>query len=567
MTPTLPLIASVDSVPNDQHKEWWERHRNVAIVHIAADGKLTVGTSATPTFWARVLGKAGTRLAVDVGDHRRQAAVRSTPLPCSDQAHRFEATVDIGFRVHDPEQVVRRSIPDALPIVYGHVIHLIRTTARRFAIDEADRAEEEVNKALQQPVRLPEGLTIYLCRVHIEPDEDARQYIKALARARRDRALGQREHDKRVAEVSSDEAIEDLRLAGELERDKRRGAALAGMRWDIEGLIQQHLVKHPEDTERALQLRLEWESTQAAHWELGTQRSDQMFKFMVEKDLLRAPDLMSALGGQAVGALPSYGPQIGLPPAAAVRPAPTAPVMWGGATVPAGPAQGSSAGAASGAAGATMPVYVVLDASQSAAPFTAGFNDALRSLHTALTQSPDVAAGLRLSVIGFAERPDMRLPLTQVDWGTDVPHLSAGGDLHLSAAFDGLLDLLPGDVDRLKHDGGRVHRPVVFLVTTAPPQDNARWPEARQSLAENRYAPTVVVCGLGTAEARGVLRVASSPELAFVTAPAVPAADQAALFSALLQNTVLHLGRGVLAGRPDLIAECPKGLLPAATAD
>ncbi|MDF9814791.1 hypothetical protein [Streptomyces sp. SPB162] len=216
-------------------------------------------------------------------------------------------------------------------------------------------------------------------------------------------------------------------------------------------------------------------------------------------------------------------------------------------------------------AGATMPVYVVLDASQSAATFTAGFNDALRSLHTALTQSPDVAAGLRLSVIGFAERPDMRMPLTRVDWGTDVPHLSAGGGLHLAAAFDGLLDLLPGDVDRLKHGGGRVHRPVVFLVTTAPPQDNVKWPAARESLAAHRYAPTIVACGLGAAESRGVLRIASSPELAFIADPAVPAADQTALFSALLQNTLLHLGRGVLAGRPDLIAECPKGLLPAAT--
>ncbi|WP_329133190.1 hypothetical protein OG552_15230 [Streptomyces sp. NBC_01476] len=560
MTPTLPLITSVDSVPNDQHKEWWDRHRNVAIVHIAADGRLTVGTGATPSFWAKVLGKAGTRLAVDVGDHRRQAAVRSTPLPCSDQAHRFEATVDIGFRVHDPEQVVRRSIPDALPIIYGHVIHLIRTTARRFAIDEADRAEEEVNKAFQQPVQLPEGLTIYLCRVHIEPDEDARQYIKALARARRDRALGQRAHEKRVAEVSSDEAVEDLRLTGELEREKRRGAALAGMSWDIEGLIRQHLVKHPEDTERALQLRLEWESTQAARWELGTERNDQMFKFLVEKDFFRAPDLMSGFGGQALGAVPAYGPPAGLPQGAPTGPGPTAPVMWGG--VAAGPAQ-----SAPPAAGATTPVYVVLDSSQSAAPFTAGLNDALRSLHTALTQSPDVSAALRLSVLGFAEHPDMRLPLTQIGWGTDVPHLSAGGGLHLAAAFDGLLDVLPGDVDRLKQGGGRVNRPVVFLVTTAPPQDSTRWPEARQALVAHRYAPNVVACGLGTAEARGVLRTASSPELAFVTDPAVPAADQVALVSVLIQNTLLHLGRSVLAGHPDLVVECPKGLLPATAAE
>ncbi|MGW2278404.1 vWA domain-containing protein [Streptomyces sp. NPDC001770] len=560
MPSNLPLTFSVDSVPKNKHRQWWDDHRNVAIVHVAADGSYTVSTRATPTIWEKVLNWGGTRLAVDVGDHRRQAAMVSTPLPCSDQAHRFEARLDVGFRVHDPEEVVRRNIPDALPIIYGHITHLVRTTVRRFAIDEADRAEAEINRAFLQPVRLPEGLTIYLCRVHIEPDEEARKYIEALARYRRESELGQREHDKRMAQAASDEAVEDAGLNASLARDKLRAEALSRTGWDIDGLIMQHLTKHPDDTEGAARLRLEWEATQAARWALGNQRHDEMLKFMVEKDLFRAPDLMSLLGGQASGALQSLGLQAAPPPA--LGPAPTAPVMWGG------PAAGTAAGPSSApaATGATMPVYVVLDASQSAAPFTAGLNDALRSLHTALTQSPDVAAGVRLSVIGYADRPDMRLPLTRVEWGTDVPHLSAGGELHLTAAFEGLVDLLPGDVDQLKRAGGRVHRPVVFLVTTAPPQDHARWPDAQQILGAHRYAPTVVACGLGSAEARTVLRIASSPELAFVAAPGVPVPDQAAQFSVLLQNTLLHLGRGVVAGRPDLVTECPAGLIPARSA-
>jgi hypothetical protein len=61
-----------------------------------------------------------------------------------------------------------------------------------------------------------------------------------------------------------------------------------------------------------------------------------------------------------------------------------------------------------------------------------------------------------------------------------------------------------------------------------------------------------------------MLRVASSPKLAFVAAPGAHPSDRTAPLSALLQTTLLHLGRGVLAGRPDLVADCPQGMLPAA---
>ncbi|WP_141726052.1 hypothetical protein, partial [Actinacidiphila rubida] len=314
MTAPLPLISSVDLVPRDRYREWWDEHRNVAIVHRAVDGTLTVGTSTTPSFWDKVFGRAGTRLAVDVSDHRRQAAVTRTPLPCSDQAHRFAARFDVGFRVHDPAKVVSRNIPDALPVVYGHVVHQIRTIARAFPIDEAGRAEDAVNRAFQHGVELPEGITIYLCQVHIEPDQAATEYVRALRTAQRDRTLGQHRHDSLVAAANSEQALEDIKLDGEMARDHRRGAALAGMSWDIEGLIRQHLIKHPQDTDRAMQLRIEWESGQAARWELGAERNEQMFRFLVEKDFFRPADVAALYSGGSGGGSP-WTPPAGIAPA------------------------------------------------------------------------------------------------------------------------------------------------------------------------------------------------------------------------------------------------------------
>ncbi|WP_225849495.1 hypothetical protein [Streptomyces sp. HPF1205] len=578
-TPTLPLILNVDSVPPQERTAWWDEHRSVAIVHRTADGRLTVGTRSPATLWDKLRGKGGTRYAVDLSDHRRKAALRNTPLPCSDQAHRFEATFDIGFRVHDPAEVVHRNVTDALAVVYGYVVPTIRMYARRFAIDEAARAEEQINRAFAQEVRLAEGITIFSCTVGVEPDEDARAYIRTLARDQRERTLGRNRHDSAAAAERSRQAIEDIRQEGELQRGRQREAALAGMPLNIEGLIRRHLVQHPEDTVRATQLLTEWEATQVARAELGVQRHDAMFKFLVEKDILRSPDLLLLREG-VLGGLNQQVPPVGLPPAAASAvgsaPAQPAPVSWGGTVTPGHSGGGTGAGTAAGAAAAggalagggprtaTMPVYLVFDTSQEAAPFTDGLNDALRSLHTALATSPDVAGALRVCVLGFGEQPDMRLPLTRFAWATNVPHLPAHGDCRFGAAFEGLLDVLPEDVDRLKRDGGTVHRPVVFFAATTTPRDGAQWPQAQQRLAAHRYAPTVVACGLGAAEGRTMLRIASSPRLAFVAAPGTHPSAQTAPLSALLQSTLLHLGRGVLSGRPDLVADCPQGLLPAA---
>ncbi|MBM9509640.1 hypothetical protein [Actinacidiphila acididurans] len=562
MESTLPLILSLDAVPPEEQDAWWREHRSVAVVHLSADGRLTVGTKSPATLWDKLLGRGGTRYAVDVSDHRRRAEMRNTPLPCSDQAHRFEATVDIGFRVHDPEEVVRRNVADALPVVYGHVTQTVRSHARRFAIDEADRAEEYINQVFAQEIRLPEGITVFHCAVTLEPDAAARKYIETLAGLDRELTVGRGRHEAAVAEERSRQAIADMKQEGELGREKQRAAALSGMALNIEGLIRQHLVQHPEDTVRATQLLTDWETAQVARAELGTQRHDAMFRFLVEKDILRSPDLLMLREG-LLGGLNPAAPPVGLPPAAASAvgggAAAAAPVSWGG-TVAAGAAPGGGPDAVTGAA---VPVYLVLDASQSAAPFADGLNDALRSLHTALSTSPDVAAGLRVCVLAFAENGDLRLPLTRFTWATNVPYLATGGDSRFGAAFEKLLDLLPGDVDLLKRGGGSVHRPVVFFVATAPPRDGTQWPDVRQQLAAHRYAPTVLACGLGESEGRAMLRIASDPNLAFVAAPGSHPADQARALSALLQSTLLHLGRTVLAGHPDLVAECPQGLVPA----
>ncbi|MGP4002734.1 vWA domain-containing protein [Streptomyces sp. 8N706] len=588
MTATLSLILSEGPVPRGQLGPVKPTSPNVAVVYATASGELG-STGGRPLTWSQhFFTKYRTRYEVDLSDHRRKARLQSSPLTCSDQAHRFEATIDVGFRVTDPEALVRRNVRDALVVVYGHLTHQLRSHARNFAIDEAARAEAYINRACAAQTPLPEGITIYHCTVELEPDAAAREYIRTLEQARRERTVGQDRFDADVATTRAEEYLNDIRHEAGLKRDDERRRALAGVSLDLEGLIRQHLTQHPEDTSHALELMTRWEEARVGRAELQDQRQVEMFRFLVDKDIIRQADLPRIRDG-VLGQLPGAPASVAALPAGPPSPQQTAPqppahtsppVVWGGsAAAPAGPAgtaapagtAGTAApagttGTAAPAGTGVIPVYAVIDESRAAAGCIEELNNGLRSLHSVLANSPDVQPVVRLSVLGYAERTEVRMPLARVGWGTDVPVLSTGAGAAYAPVFRKLLELLPDDVGRLKKQGGQVHRPVVFFLTTGVPEDGTEWTASLDLLKGHRYAPTVVACGIAEADRGTVLRIAGRPELAYVAAPQTDAGSAATQFSMLLQNTVLHLGRGVVAGSADLAVACPQGLRRADTA-
>lgn len=569
MTSTLPLILSVEPVPRNQWGPVRARHRNVAVVYATATGELDLAGSTRLTWKDKILGKYLTRFEVSVGDQRRKAKLVSSPLTCSDGSHRFDATLDVGFHVHDPLEIVRRNVTDALAVVYGHLVPQMRSAARKFAIEEAASAEDYINRLLGRGASLPEGITIYHCSVEIEPDQAARDHVAALLRARRQAAIARGDHQAEVAEARSAQALLDIQQEGELARQRGRQAALSNMSVDLEGLLKQHLITHPEDTARVVELLAQAEADRTSRADLYAQRRDEMFRFMVEKDLIRSADL-SMLGGAVPPALDPFTaeqpPDPSAPPDASALPAPAiqppAPVIWGGRSAQhEGPPIDDL-----DAPARRLPVYLLIDGSGSAQPFVADLNTALRDLHTALTADGKASNEIRLSVLSFNERSELLQPMSRVVLDTKLARLAASGQARYGAAFDGFTDVLSADVDALKASGHRVQRPVTFLLATGGPCDDATWGSALDRLASHRYAPTVIACGLGDTSPGAMLRIAARPEFAFTGMPNASATDQVAGFSLLLRNTVLHLGRGLRSGRPDLVVECPPGLLPASTA-
>jgi uncharacterized protein YegL len=575
---TVSLILNNQPVPRAQLATLPGLPPNFAVVYPLDGGGWEVETPKHRTLTQRWLGKNKLCYVVDLGDHRRTARLTKTPLTCKDQAHRFEATIEVGFRVHDPVAVVRSNLPDVLSAVYPYLISRIRPHAAQFAIDEAFEAQARMNGALALPIPLPEGITLYYCDVQIEPDEAAREFIRSRTKAGRDSEMGRLQHKAAVGNTRHQEVIKDIEQEARIERDKRERAALGAVRLDFRSLVLEHLAKHPDDTERAMDLLMRWEEGRQLRALDQEQRQVEMVRYMIDKGIVREVDLpglregvlgpsAGAFGGvlpPAVGAPAAPAAASALPPVTQPSPPPPPPAPpWGG-TRPgaASTAQQSGGEQPDGPPSAVglAPVYVVLDASAATAGCIGQLRDALRSLQTVLANSPDVTSAVRLSVLTFADSAEVRMPLTQVSWQTGIPDLQAGNGCRYEPVFQRLLELVPLETERLKQQAARVNRPTVFFLAAGDPEDSGRWQAAHQRLMQHHYRPNIVACGIGAVDRRTVARIASPAEFAVAAAAHADLAESTAQFSMLLQNTVLHLGRSAVGGSSELRLERPQGL-------
>ncbi|MFC9944883.1 vWA domain-containing protein [Streptomyces pratensis] len=585
---SVSLILNNRPVPRAQLADLPGLPPNFAVVYPMDGGGWEVESQRHRTMTQRWLTKNKLCYVVDLGDHRRTAKLTRTPLTCKDQAHRFEATIDVGFRVHDPVAVVRSNLPDVLSAVYPYLISKIRPHAAQFAIDEAFEAQARINGSLVLPMPLSEGMTLYYCDVQLEPDEAAREFIRSRTKAGRASEMGRLQHHAVLGNTRHQEAVKDIEQEARIARDRRERAALSSVQLDFRGLILEHLAKHPDDTEKSMELLLRWDEGRQLRALDQEQRQVEMVRYMIDKGIVREVDVPGlregVLGPSTVafgGMLPpgsgepaqpapasahTHPPAAQPSPAAGRPPTPPPPPAppWGGTRPDSAQAPGGSPSAAPSDSRAVVglaPVYVVLDTSSAAAGCVTELRDALRSLQTVLANSPDVTTAVRLSVLTFSGTSDVRLPLTQISWQTGIPDLLTGDGCRYEPVFRRLLELVPLETERLKQQA-RVNRPTVFFLAVGDPEDGGEWQAAHQELMRHRYRPNIVACGIGATDRRTVARIASPSEFAVAADARAGLAESVAQFSMLLQNTVLHLGRSAVAGSSELRLERPQGLTP-----
>lgn len=578
---------------------------NIAVVYATGFGEVACFDGRPLRRGQQLMSKWRFRYDVDLSDHRRTARLERTPLPSREDAYRFDAEVDVGFRVSDPEAIVRRNVGDALPIVYGYLAAQFRLVTRKYDIRRAEDAEREINGWCARPADLPEGITIYYCSVRLAPDSAARIYLQELEEVERAKTVGAARHGQdlgtahhqHVMALMAEQSRQELdqltaRMQGELdarditrakheaeivhitsaarrEEDRLEREALSNLPQDLWGMLTLHLQRHPDETMYVTELYARHMDAVSARQDVNDQRSLELVRYMMDRDLLQPVDI-APLRDRAMGRVH----QIAAPNSAAAADAagPSGGDGWDdqlpdgvsqvirGSSVP-GPPPGSPA-----STGRAVPVYVLVDESVELPGYLDAVNAGLAGLPAALARDADAVGAIRLALLGYAAEPAVRIPLTGVTAGGPVPALTPRGGCRLAPTLTDLRERLTADIERCKDHGLVVARPVLVVLSAAPPQDPADWPAAHHALTDRatfRYAPNIVACGVGRADPATIARLATQPGQAFLAAAGMPTEYSVRSFTDFLARFVAHWAAESLTGAGRAVLDRPAGFVPA----
>ena len=210
--------------------------------------------------------------------------------------------------------------------------------------------------------------------------------------------------------------------------------------------------------------------------------------------------------------------------------------------------------------GVLLPAYVLADESGSMGPYRTELSNGLLSLCESLRAEPMIAAKLRLAVLGFADDVQVRLAVADMRTETTVPQVSIRGLTNYGAVFSDLLYRIPADVQWLRGEGYKVHRPVVFFLSDGQPTDGNGWRNAHAELIDKGrtpVAPNIIACGIGDARAQTMLEVATRPEFAFVAKPGVDLGRAISEFFHSLTASLVASGQALSSMNPQLVINRP----------
>jgi uncharacterized protein YegL len=543
---------------------------NVAVVYSTGAGTVAYFGGRPLSRKEQMFSPYRTRYDVDVSDHRRTVELRSTPLPSRGDYYFFIATVDVAFRVHDPAEVVRRNVRDALRVVYGFLANRFRVVTRNFDIEQSTQAEEAIRQAFAGDVQLPEGITIFEVSPRLLPDDAANRYLQQKAEAARSLETNQAQHSVNVQQALQQGELDRMQQMARLQSEQIEMTAMGNRELSVRGMVQMHLMRNPNDTEKAMSLLMQHEQAMLERQDNQNLHTTALFKFLVDNKVVQAADvesmLPSMLGQMGVGPMPSISAGAATWSQPSLLPGQAAPAP---AESP-GPAQKPPAVVLEQDPGTKVwkpadgvqPVYVVVDESAAVAPYIGDLSNGVHQLHEALLQAGDVAPAIRLSVLGFADELATRLPLEPVVAGSQSPWFTARGAASYANAFEMLLDKIDEEIPMLKQEQQKVLRPTVYLLSGSDPGSDGIWTSPYHRLTDrrtHRFAPNIVACGFGGAPADLIARIATEPDLGYVMAPDADVHDAIAQYWRSLAKYILSSGRALINGQPDVAYEPPAG--------
>jgi hypothetical protein len=261
----------------------------VALVYAGADGRLV--KLDRPLRFAEVLtGNYRRRYEVSITDYELELDFGHA-LPTLDDVFAFSARARVGFRVHDPEAIVRRATTDALRLVRWRLLDSARVISRKYAPEDRAGAEEEINKSLgSQPLVLDEGITIHRFTASISLDDETYSILSERRAMEREAYTVRQSSELQRAQIAENEYLDEQRV-----RSLQRVLGEGG-----QGLIALHLARHPDDTRAIIDLLID-------RYDRDRQERIAVFAKLLEADLIQSADIEAIRGILRVNSLQALG--------------------------------------------------------------------------------------------------------------------------------------------------------------------------------------------------------------------------------------------------------------------
>jgi uncharacterized protein YegL len=192
-----------------------------------------------------------------------------------------------------------------------------------------------------------------------------------------------------------------------------------------------------------------------------------------------------------------------------------------------------------------LPVYILVDTSQSMSQYEDVLNETIESLYDELIISPRISEFAHVSIISYNTDAEVVLDMTDLQAMDALPQLGCGGVTNFTAAIRLLRERIEEDVPRLNDSGREVLRPVAFLLTDGQPTNDQGYPSDSwipefASLVDKSYRrhPNMVPFGYGLATAAVVTQLSTIPGAAFLAKDTSTADALKNIMTALLNSLV-----------------------------
>lgn len=207
---------------------------------------------------------------------------------------------------------------------------------------------------------------------------------------------------------------------------------------------------------------------------------------------------------------------------------------------------------------AVFPFYLCLDvsASMSGDPIDS-VNRQLPLLRRNIGDDPAVAEVIRFGVVGFSDRAETVLPLSDLSLVEAVPVVAASGTTSYAAAFDHLRQVIEEDYHSGRAGGDRWYRPAVIFVSDGRPTDRPEdWRAAHRRLVDPswRRHPNILAFGFGAADPAVLGEVAEGKaHRAYIAAEGAEPATVVPELMAGLISSIVSSSASVYGGQAQLL--------------